>query len=223
MVELDSLMQLLDADFVLPHNVAGDLTRISYNLRDKYSDSFIALHIGGSTVSGGAVAKSIVLGIDQQEAISDIDYGVILSSQMSLADRTFLHMHIKQQLEDVSLKPCYAFNAKNVYLVADDPCNMANRMIQTRKEKTDAATYLATYLLMPFGVVLPMYERKKLQNLVIESLNELGKVDNDFAEKIKNEMNRLNSQNRIIKKKHVSDDGIRNEINSRRLSTLALV
>lgn len=184
MAEFGQLKELLDVDYVVPHEIAGILSGIGHKLKSEYPD-FIALHVGGSTVCGGVVAKSLVLNIEPEKAISDIDYGVLLSRQFSLPHRKLLHMNITHKLEEVGLKPCWAFNAKNVYLIADDPFNMAQRMLVTKQEKpVEAASYLATYLLMPYGVIFPTSGRLLLQEMVEASLVELATVDSPFAEEI---------------------------------------
>lgn len=212
MVELEGLRKLLDADFVMSHDVATKLSDIAYKVKAEYGD-FIALHISGSTVCGGAVAKSLVYGLDPQKAISDIDYGVILSSQFPPSHRKLLHGNITHKLESVGLKPCTAVNANNVYLVADDSYNMAQRIVSCG----ESPARLAADLLMPFGVIFPFSERPALQTMVNGCLEELDQIDSQLQQKLKSEMNRLMRERRVIKEKHVRDTAVRNQLNSQRV------
>ena len=182
--ELNDLLSLLNADCIMSHEVAAQLSSIANNLRDKYPDFFVALNIGGSTTNGGAVAKAVLLNIDSSKAISDIDYGVIFSREISLATRRFLHQDMKRQLGQIGFAPCTTFNVENSYLIADDPYNMARRILSVSNEK-----YTATDLLMPFGIIFPFSERKQLQETVKETFVELGKLDLEFEKKIREAMN----------------------------------
>lgn len=211
MVELNKdLLELLNADAVMPHEVAAQLSGIAGNLCNKYPDFFMALNIGGSTVSGAAAARSILLNIDPCVAISDIDYAVILSREITSIDREFLHKDITRQLEKYHLSSCPIFNAENVYLVIDEPYNMAKRMSETKNNKPlDGASYLATRLLIPFGVIFPFSGKKQMQNTVNESLNELAKKDPAYEKEIKRAMNCILDQRRKIKEKHIQDEEVR--------------
>lgn len=200
---------LLNADAVMSQEVAAELSFIAGNLRSKYPDYFEALSIGGSCVNGGAVAKSIIQNIEPKKAISDIDYGVILSRPITETDRKFLHKDITAQLNQIGFAPCSTFNAENVFLVIDEPYNMVRRMLDIKKNKgADGISHLATRLLMPFGVIFPFSDRREMQNMVKESLDELTQKDSEFAKQLKEEMNRILQQRRKIKGKHVPDHDI---------------
>lgn len=220
MVELSELVGLLNADAVMSHEVAAELSVITSYLRAKYADYFLALNIGGSAANGGAVAKALLQNIHPRSAISDIDYGVILSRPVSLVDRKFLHQDIKRRLERIELTPCTAFNAEKVYLVVDEPENMVKWMRDIKSTKpTEAAQYLATRLLMPYGVIFPFSERKQLQEVVQNGLSELSLVDPGFDQEIRDAMNDTLQQRRRMKDKHIPDQEVREYLDINRVAS----
>lgn len=217
MIELKNLLELLDADLVMSHEVAANLSAIASNLRTKYPDFFVAMYVGGSATNGGSVAKSKLQNIDPRQAISDIDYGVILSRQMSLTNRKFLHQDIKGQLAKIGFATCSAFNAEKLYMVADESYNMVRWMLDIDNCKPkDGAQYLASRLLMPFGVVFPFSERKQLQETVNNALFDLASLDPVLEGEIREAMNDILQQRRRIKDKHVPDQEIREYLDQNR-------
>lgn len=217
MPELEQLTHLLDADFVMSHQVAADLSGIACNLKKICPDYFVALFVTGSTVHGGAVAKSILANIDPKKAMSDVDYGVIFSRQISASNRCSLDSYINDELNRIGFASCETFNAKNLHLIADCPPMMIQRMLDAKQSKAPvAARYLAERLLMPYGVLFPLSGAEQIQTVVVESLDKLAKVDLEFRNEIIKEMNNVQIERRRIKEKHVSDLQTREFLTSNR-------
>ena len=76
--------------------------------------------------------------------------------------------------------------------------------------------YVAERLLMPYGVIFPFSETGPLQDMVVESLLELEKIDPEFKTEIINEMNDVQMEKRKIKEKHVNNDDTRQILNLNR-------
>ncbi len=115
MVELDQLTELLNADYVMSSRFAVELSKIACDLEAKCPNCFGALSVVGSTVNGGAVAKSILSDSGTTESVTDIDYGIIFNRQISVGDRYFLHCYINDKFREAGLNSCETFNVVHFY------------------------------------------------------------------------------------------------------------
>lgn len=217
MVELDLLEKLMEADYVMDYRVAANVCQLSYDMRRRAPDFFIALSVGGGAVSGGTVARGLFLGIDQKDAISDVDYGVIISKPINTFVRHSIHYYVRDELQKQGLETCSTFNAQTSCLIADKPSSMAFRMLQEKKKNSElASTFLAENLLLPYEVVFPFSEAKELQDKVVESLKELKKLDKGFHNEILEKIREILKFRRNLKKKHISDEDLRQFVNTNR-------